>query len=60
MKGQVGLQVFTVALLQNPPQPKGKALGDFNSLWIKPCSFVPIGTLHETQFPYGFRQEQKC
>lgn len=39
MKGQVGLQVFTVALLQNPPQPKGKALGDFNSLWIKPLLF---------------------
>lgn len=41
VKGQAGLQVFTMALLQNPPQPKGMALSDFNSIWIESWSFVP-------------------
>lgn len=41
MKGQVGLQVLTMARLQSPPEAKGKPLTDFNSIWTKPQAFVP-------------------
>lgn len=54
MKGQVGLQVFTMALLQSPPEPKGKPLGDFNSSWIKPQSFVPYWNLLRNLTPSWF------
>lgn len=54
MKGQVGLQVFTMALLQSPPEPKGKTLGDFNSIWIKPWSFVPYWNLLWNSTPLWF------
>lgn len=54
MKGQVGLQVFTMALLQSPPEPKGKTLGDFNSIWIKPPSFVPYWNLLWNSNPSWF------
>lgn len=54
MKGQVGLQVFTMALLQSPPEPKGKTLGDFNSIWIKPWSFVPYWNLLWNSTPSWF------
>ena len=53
-KGQAGLQVFTVALLQSPPEPKGKTLGDFNSIWIKPPSFVPYWNLLWNSTPSSF------
>lgn len=54
MKGQVGLQVFTMALLQSPLEPKGKTLGDFNSIWIKPQSFVPYWNLLWNSTPSWF------
>lgn len=41
MKGQVGLQVLTMAQLQSPLEPKGKPLTDLNSIWTKPQAFVP-------------------
>lgn len=54
MKGQAGLQVFTMALLQSPPEPKRKPLGDFNSSWIKPQSFVPYWNLLRNSTPLWF------
>lgn len=54
MKGQVGLQGLTVAWLQSPPEPKGKPLTDFNSIWTKPQAFVPYWNPFWNSIPSWF------
>lgn len=57
MKGQVCLQVLTMAQLQSPPEPKEKPLTDLTAFGPNPRLLSSTGALYETQPPCDLQQE---